>query len=252
MNKEGKDIDKTNAELSSWDPHERVMLFSLLLSQLDFSPLGGRIDAYFEALAHLEEELGAVAIPSSLANFPEAYRPNRLNFFWKTILTPSKILEMFRVSFSASTPDPACQRLMRGITDLSVSELIEIYVFSFEVVYSNFVVPILSKLLTEKSLLRKARQIQLDTVEEYLRNYPKTQCFAKFFSFMDANLRNAFVHLNYYVKEGIIYYFGHPKCTEPTTIPDQEFLGQVAGIMAFRLVFLLISGWRLAGESTQP
>lgn len=225
------------------------MLFSLLLRQLDFSPLGGRIDAYFEALAHLEEELGVVAIPSSLANFPEAYRTDRLTFFWETILTPSKILEMFRVSFSATTPDPAYQRLMRGIIGLSVSKLIEIYVFSFEVVYSNFIVPILNRLPLKKALLRKARQIQIDTVEEYLQNHPKTQCLAKFFSFMDANLRNAFVHLNYYVKEGIIYYFGHPKCTEPTTITDQEFREQVAGIMAFRMIFLLISGWRLAQES---
>ncbi|MFX0211851.1 MAG: hypothetical protein ACFFDT_38100 [Candidatus Hodarchaeota archaeon] len=192
-----------------------------------------RILTGFEKLEKLVEPLPVFHIPDYI---PEEHRHEILKYRLKENLPLGHIGDMIGGFLLAST-----------------EKMIEIYLKYFELIFENIIVPIIVRKAPPppRGQWRHSYNYQINWTRNYLAENDLADSVGLFLDTLDGDLRNAFVHKNYYVKdENLVYYTEKPRerISEFHEKQVKEFKEKAHLTIFQRYVFYLLCGLRLTGR----
>ena len=123
-------------------------------------------------------------------------------------------------------------------------KIVNTYLSYFELIYENFIVPIIEK--TSESPV-KGYNRKIEYVRTLLSQHEECKQLNYLFNNINGTLRNSLVHSNYYVKEGIIHYYQDYPWQKKVYFfekPIEEFEKEVGLLFIQRWIFNIISGLR--------
>ncbi|MFW9995130.1 MAG: hypothetical protein ACFFD4_24045 [Candidatus Odinarchaeota archaeon] len=213
-----------------------------------------RIVEGFQELEKITGPLDVFNIPEYL---PSDHRKNILEFrLRENQMTVKNALEFFRAGYTISEPENILQKIMKDLLGIPDRKLIDYYLEYFELLYENVIVPVVDVTAPPppKGRFRHSYDYQITFVRNFLEEKGLKDALDYFLMTLSGKLRNALVHQSYYIKgDKLIYYTDNPRKGKAMFDEKslEEFRNEVTGMLAMKLLFLVVSGIRLLNLSPE-
>ena len=266
---------------------EDIKMWIALISQFVKSINHMRInyDAIIEGFASLERKIGPIPIFSLADKLPQPHKTLRYKYMYKEFLNsffqsfgvlPRMLDEDFWNQPVETKNEQSEQDTHKGEQEFlwpilgkvftrlaqfffrgSDEDLLNRYCREWETQYNVFVDPIWRNLRNKRQIPLhilqdrrwKGRGFQTQYIKDYLEQDADTKILGSFLLFMNTDLRNAIVHLNYYIdkaSQAVVYFDLRQKLVNPEKISLQELANQLLLLIVARLVLFVTMGQRLA------
>lgn len=226
------------------------------LGQMYFNAMGIDYIKIYEGFLQLEKVYGELPIFSVPSYFPSEFHDVYYNYqFESKRISIQSGVKMIRATLEATEiPNTEnipeiVQRLFNLVT-LSFDQKKKIYLKYFDLIFENFVSPIVYREKGEpKKGFRYPYNQQIDWMKKILKDSDLEKSLGGFVDYLNGTLRNAFVHSNYFLKDDELYYFSdntRKKKIKMNKLTLKKFSSNV-GIMSLQeFIFQTVSGLRLA------
>jgi hypothetical protein len=208
---------------------------------------------FYEEILEIEALYGSLPIFEIPSYFPEDRRIEIRKYKLRELVGIRNTMSGIRNLLALSEPpSDGIGWILRRIRP-SFQAQVEMYLAYFELIYENFITP-----LVERAAKKPKRgydnwiKCVRNLLEELETNKTPNSHHTFWIQGLDGTLRNALVHKNYYIKEGVLYYYQtHPRKEKVRFETKQlaEFEKQVGFIFFQRWMFNIITGLRLGQTS---
>lgn len=246
-----------------------------------------KYDAFLEGFDALEQNIGPLPIFSLAEELHEPHKSLRYKYLFKEISSSLSQLfgvlsrmfdEQLRIKEDQKTEEQkkelreveqeplwrfVLEKIAIKVTKFifrgSNEDLLNRYCREWETLYNVFVDPICTNLQNNRQIPSyilnarkwKGRGFRTQYVKKYLEQDADTKILGSLLKSMNAELRNAIVHLNYYIDEtskAVVYFNLRQKKIQPKSIPLHDLETQLFLMIIARLVLFVTMGQRLATQ----
>ncbi len=254
----GDFFDKIS-ESDDSDPRVKLVNFGQLYNQ--FNQGGLKYDEMCDAFKKLEEKIGEIPAFALSEKLPEEEKMIRYEYMLNEILyeTSNSLPSIFGFAIHKIPKNKSksiLQMLFPDLDEIFLNEnSVTKYCREWENQYSNFVKPIYDRLERNKMMpvgpFRRGRQGIIDAVIFFTENEDDYSLFDFILKPLDAYLRNALVHRNYFFdhkKKELVYYNNYERDMGIKRMSTQEFNERVVHLVIHRLIFTVRIAQKLSEE----
>jgi len=235
-------------------------------------------DVFTKAIENLEAEIGAIPIYRLADTLPENHKKSRYLYLLTEIATTAinflKVIQIYNIDNIKVIYDEikkeiknynfSIQRFVNedifALTDFIkvMSEnlnFLQNYCMDFEIIYSNFVIPIHELLEAknlspnlEKGITESNSGLNIRIVKNYLERNPLFDPLIFLMDNLNAEIRNAIIHQNYYIddeKKELVYYYLPKLSTGIQKIEMKSFMESYFKLVTAKLIWFVSIGKRL-------
>jgi len=252
-------------ELKDLPPLERFAKMGNLFK--NYSKGGLRFDKIINEFELLEKDIGRIPILAIIENQSAEFKEKYYEFYITEYLNMSvksipRILSFASLHVEEETKqeEKKEKNLLNLISDLfsdlfNYKGLVEQYIQQWEVFYNILVNPIYTNIKTKNLLpedfIWSGRHSEIQAVMDFLGKNDNYSSLQNLFEPMNTELRNAFVHLDYYIdseNKEVVIFNKKSKKQWSKTIPIREIEQNTLILTTFRLILLVNISYKLCKQ----
>lgn len=239
-----------------------IKVITPLINRIGFDYSG-----ILESFEKLETKIGKFSVfhipdflPTDKKEKLETFYKKKYEYKRKTVLdflkSSSKHSEFQKYSKNKELIIQIANFVSRFTSNFNDDELVFHYLEYYELIFNHFIEPIMDRKGSPvpKYKYRHFCHKQLDFVKKYLKKENLDTHLLYFVEFVNCKLRNALTHNNYYFDDEELYYYNFDKIKNKLsdfTLSRLKFTDLVNDIIVTQVVFILISGMRMAGITSE-
>lgn len=232
---------------------ERLKLISELsgLLILIVNSMGLDYLGVYEGILKLEELYGTLPIFHIPEYYPSERRKEIIKYRLKEQLDIKRIFSGMKDIFAISEPTNVITEYIMKFLKPDFNNHVKNYLSYFELIHENVIIPLIEK--ASESQVTGYNQ-QIDYVRTLFRQHEECKQLSFLLDGINGTLRNALVHSNYYVKEGILHYYQDYPWQRKVLFFEksiEEFEKEAGRLFIQRWIFNIISGLRRQKLSLQ-
>ena len=214
-------VEEMREEFGSDFIDDPIKLCKFINSKINPIITAQKNKALLIAFEELERITGNLPIFSLSENLPEDEKKNRLLYF--AVETMRLLLPIFQIGvrlidFSQLELNEENTKLAESL-QIPDEYLINTYFREWETQHALFVMPVYNKLF-EKGLVQKrpkdlGNSFYAEALKDFFFKNEQLRVLCPILDFLDAKIRNAIVHLDFYIGEDRLYYFDRRSILTP-------------------------------------